>query len=99
MVRAYALRGKKRKNREESYERDEKSDGEEEGKEVVNELEGIQLVPTHHNNTNKARFIFILQNASLEVAKVGKVRKFYWNCLFYFGLCGVIFFMGLGSLC
>ncbi|GMY26697.1 ribosomal RNA small subunit methyltransferase NEP1-like [Fagus crenata] len=72
MVRAYAVRGKKRKNREESYERDETSDGEEEGKEVVNELEGIQLVPTHHNNTNKARFIFILQNASLEVAKVGK---------------------------
>ena len=86
MVRAYAVKGKKRKNREERHdgEQDAKraitektSDGEEEGKEVVNELEGIPVAPSEQNNTNKGRLIFILENASLEVAKVGKVCKLY----------------------
>nr|POE73727.1 ribosomal rna small subunit methyltransferase nep1 [Quercus suber] len=46
--------------------------GEEEGKEVENGLEGIPVVPNDQNNTNKARAIFILEKASLGVAKVGK---------------------------
>ncbi|KAM4100044.1 hypothetical protein ACB094_05G038900 [Castanea mollissima] len=81
MVRAYAMKGKKRKNGEERHdiEQDAKraitentSDGEEEGKEVENGLEGIPVVPRDQNNTNKARVIFILEKASLEVAKFGK---------------------------
>ena len=76
------MKGKKRKNREERHdiEQDAKraitentSDGEEEGKEVENGHEGIPVVPSDQNNTNKARVIFILEKASLEVAKVGKV--------------------------
>lgn len=86
MVRAYAVKGKKRKNREERHdgEQDAKrattektTDGEEEGKEVVNELEGIPVASSEQNNTKKGRLIFILEKASLEVAKVGKVCKLY----------------------
>ena len=82
MVSVYAMKGKKRKNREERHDivQDAKraitentSNGEEEGKEVENGLEGIPVVPSDQNNTNKARVIFILEKASLEVAKVGKV--------------------------
>nr|XP_023875952.1 ribosomal RNA small subunit methyltransferase NEP1-like [Quercus suber]POE81753.1 ribosomal rna small subunit methyltransferase nep1 [Quercus suber] len=81
MVRAYEVKGKKRKNREERHEGEQDakraitektSDGEEEGKEAVNELEGIPVAPSEQNNTNKGRLIFILEKASLEVAKVGK---------------------------
>ena len=78
------MKGKKQKNREERHdiEQDAKraitentSDGEEEGKEEENglEVEGIPVVPSDQSNTNKARVIFILEKASLEVAKVGKV--------------------------
>lgn len=85
MVRAYAVKGKKRKNRERhDGEQDAKrattektTDGEEEGKEVVNELEGIPVTSSEQNNTKKGRLIFILEKASLEVAKVGKVCKLY----------------------
>ena len=84
MVSAYAMKGKKQKNREERHdiEQDAKraitentSDGEEEGKEEENglEVEGIPVVSSDQSNTNKARVIFILEKASLEVAKVGKV--------------------------
>ncbi|GMY34411.1 ribosomal RNA small subunit methyltransferase NEP1-like [Fagus crenata] len=41
----------------------------------MNELEGILVATSGQNNTNKARFIFILENASLEVAKVGKTYQ------------------------
>ena len=78
------MKEKKQKNREERHdiEQDAKraitentSDGEEEGKEEENglEVEGIPVVPSDQSNTNKARVIFILEKASLEVAKVGKV--------------------------
>ena len=78
------MKGKKQKNREERHdiEQDAKraitentSDGEEEGKEEENglEVEGIPVVSSDQSNTNKARVIFILEKASLEVAKVGKV--------------------------
>ena len=84
MVSAYAMKGKKQKNREERHdiEQDAKraitentSDGDEEGKEEENglEVEGIPVVPSDQSNTNKARVIFTLEKASLEVAKVGKV--------------------------
>ncbi|KAK7818635.1 ribosomal rna small subunit methyltransferase nep1, partial [Quercus suber] len=81
MVRVFAMKGEKRKNREERHdiEQDAKraitentSDGEEEGKAVENGLEGLPVVPSDQNNTNKARVIFILEKVSLEVAKVGK---------------------------
>ena len=78
------MKGKQQKNREERHdiEQDAKraitentSDGEEEGKEEENglEVEGIPVVPSDQSNTNKARVIFILEKASLEVAKVVKV--------------------------
>ena len=78
------MKGKKQKNREERHdiEQDAKraitentSDGDEEGKEEENglEVEGIPVVPSDQSNTNKARVIFTLEKASLEVAKVGKV--------------------------
>lgn len=106
MVRPYAVKGKKRKKREEVYDREEEEEvaeqpvqdakraviektdnGEEEAeegneKEVVNELVGIPIAPSDQNS-NKAGVIFILEKASLEVAKVGKVNKFSsnWNYL------------------
>ena len=50
------------------------SDGEEEEeKEEVNELEGIPIDPSDLKVANKPKAIFILERASLEVAKVGKV--------------------------
>ncbi|KAF5474251.1 hypothetical protein F2P56_006165 [Juglans regia] len=97
MVRSYAVKGKKRKKREEVYDREEEQEEQvaeqpvqdakrdviektsnsaeeaEEGKEkeVVNELQGIPITPSHQN-ADKAGVIFILEKASLEVAKVGK---------------------------
>ncbi|GMY34417.1 ribosomal RNA small subunit methyltransferase NEP1-like [Fagus crenata] len=41
----------------------------------MNELEGILVATSDQNNTNKARFVFILENASLEFAKVGKTYQ------------------------
>ncbi|KAK4256225.1 hypothetical protein QN277_009119 [Acacia crassicarpa] len=38
---------------------------------VADELEGIPLAPSDHN-TDKSKVIFVLERASLEVAKVGK---------------------------
>ena len=46
---------------------------EEEEKEEVNELEGIPIDPSDLKVANKPKVIFILERASLEVAKVGKV--------------------------
>jgi rRNA small subunit pseudouridine methyltransferase Nep1 len=104
MVRAYAVKGKKRKKREEKYDREEEqqqqqqdvaeqeppeeehdakramtertSDVEdEEEKEEVNELEGIPIAPSELNVANKPKIVFILERASLEVAKVGKTYQ------------------------
>ncbi|XP_062166460.1 uncharacterized protein LOC133872856 [Alnus glutinosa] len=97
MGRPYAVKGKKRKKREEVYDREEEGDVAEqpvqdakialtektsnheeeaeegeEGKGVANELEGIPIAPSDHQNANKAGVTFILEKASLEVAKVGK---------------------------
>ena len=89
------MKGKQQKNREERHdiEQDAKraitentSDGEEEGKEEENglEVEGIPVVPSDQSNTNKARVIFILEKASLEVAKVGKAVNYigtFFSCV------------------
>uniref|UniRef100_A0A2N9I0Y4 Ribosomal RNA small subunit methyltransferase NEP1 n=1 Tax=Fagus sylvatica TaxID=28930 RepID=A0A2N9I0Y4_FAGSY len=81
MARPYAVQGKKRKRKEARYDQQvpvetqtEKTSNGEEEEEVVNghELEGIPVSPTEQNAANEARVTFILENASLEVAKVGK---------------------------
>jgi rRNA small subunit pseudouridine methyltransferase Nep1 len=41
-----------------------------------NELFGIPIAPPTENNSDKPGVIFILEKASLEVAKVGKVLQF-----------------------
>ncbi len=104
MGRPYAVKGKKRKKREEVYDREEEGDVAEqpvqdakialtektsnheeeaeegeEGKGVANELEGIPIAPSDHQNANKAGVTFILEKASLEVAKVGKVNKLHFS--------------------
>ncbi|KAA3462309.1 ribosomal RNA small subunit methyltransferase nep-1 [Gossypium australe] len=102
MVRPYAIKGKKRKNRGEKYDKEEqeheeqveeeeeeekepakraaieKTTEEVEGKEEeeggeagTDELVGIPIAPPDKKN-NKNGVIFVLEKASLEVAKVGK---------------------------
>jgi len=48
------------------------------------ELPGIPIAPLNEKNTDKQSVIFILEKASLEVAKVGKVTCFLLN---YLSLC------------
>ncbi|KAE8694804.1 Ribosomal RNA small subunit methyltransferase NEP1 [Hibiscus syriacus] len=94
MVRPYAIKGKKRKNREEKYDQEEQVvveekesakrasiekptkevevEEEEEGKAGTDELVGIPIVPSDKTSKNKNGVIFVLEKASLEVAKVGK---------------------------
>ena len=82
---------KKRKRAEEKYDREEENhdqdleqeqDPEPEPGEAQEEngdsvdLEGIPLVPSTQKPNNKNGVIFILEKASLEVAKVGKVLLF-----------------------
>ncbi|KAK6244279.1 hypothetical protein QUC31_010688 [Theobroma cacao] len=98
MVRPYAIKGKKRKMREEKYDREEDEEVEVEEKESAkrgsiekpqgeapdeeeeedesgaHELVGIPIAP-NDQNTKKAGVIFVLEKASLEVAKVGKSFK------------------------
>ncbi|PSS33525.1 Ribosomal RNA small subunit methyltransferase [Actinidia chinensis var. chinensis] len=89
MVRPYALKGRKRKKREENYDKEDTEQiGEEETvdttrkEETVNipaeekeaenlpELAGIPIQP--YDQKSQSGAIFILEKASLEVAKVGK---------------------------
>ena len=60
---------------------EEEAEEGEEGKEVANDLEGIPIAPSDHQNANKDGIIFILEKASLEVAKVGKVNKLHFSFL------------------
>ncbi|XP_044508711.1 ribosomal RNA small subunit methyltransferase nep-1-like [Mangifera indica] len=85
MVRPYTMKGHKRKKKseEDRYDReeeeqeqpdgfDEKEDqGHEEEEEAVHEMEGIPIGPSDRS-TKKPGVIFVLEKASLEVAKVGK---------------------------
>lgn len=93
MVRPFAAKGKKRKKTEKydrSEEDDGESVAappkkpmveneldEEPPKEDFHELEGIPVVPKDPRSDNTAGAIFVLERASLEVAKVGKVPIFY----------------------
>lgn len=92
MGRAYKMKGQKRKNKDEKYDREQSdemaepskrvktdgsgsgSDSEKEEK-LVGELPGIPIAPLD-TGSNKQRVIFVLEKASLEIAKVGKVRTF-----------------------
>lgn len=108
MVRAFKMKGQKRKKkRDEKYDREEEEaveeeelnntgkraklektsqnddkKGEEVGQEendvVVHEMDGIPIAPSDQNS-KRPGVIFVLEKASLEVAKVGKVRiqQFY----------------------
>ncbi|KAK9291000.1 hypothetical protein L1049_009183 [Liquidambar formosana] len=87
MVRPYAMKSRKRKKREENYDREElekfieedttatttvvmDTQDEKKAEEVIDQLPGIPVVPYNHNT--KTGVIFVLERASLEVAKVGK---------------------------
>lgn len=54
----------------------EKEPVNEAAKEDFDELEGIPIVPRDPKSDNNAGVIFVLERASLEVAKVGKVGIF-----------------------
>ncbi|XP_019188123.1 PREDICTED: ribosomal RNA small subunit methyltransferase NEP1 [Ipomoea nil] len=93
MVRAYKLKGQKRKKKEEKYDREEieqssdeetaetskkaKTEGtaadEEEAEKVVDLLAGIPVVSAEQSK--KPGIIFILERASLEIAKIGKTYQ------------------------
>ncbi|XP_047964425.1 ribosomal RNA small subunit methyltransferase NEP1-like [Salvia hispanica] len=79
MGRAYRMKGQKRKNKLEKYDREQsvekkvKTDGS--NSEITAcDIPGIPIAPLDTGN-NKQRVIFVLENASLEVAKVGKTHQ------------------------
>lgn len=96
MVRPFAVKGRKRKQKE-KYDKDSGDEQEQkhlkvedevtaadnheeqpedvEGK-VADALEGIPIVPVEKKTSRDSGIIFVLEKASLELAKVGKVRKF-----------------------
>lgn len=98
MTRPYGVKGgRKRKHAEPKYDEEDQEtqpkkavvevehNKEEEQQQQTpegDELSGIPITPSE-NNTNKPNVIFILEKASLEVAKVGKVLLFL---PFYFSL-------------
>lgn len=83
MVRPYAVKGRKRKKREENYDREDEEQSaedetenaphEEKETEDAHELSGIPIQPYEPKSQTGA--IFILEKASLEVAKVGKTYQ------------------------
>lgn len=92
MIPPCSIKGRKRKKREENYHskdveqliEEEKIEitslteaagtEDEKQEDVVHNLPGIPILPSDQNNSIGA--IFVLEKASLEVAKVGKVIKF-----------------------
>ncbi|GER57216.1 ribosomal RNA small subunit methyltransferaseNEP1 [Striga asiatica] len=100
MVRAYKMKGKKRKIKGEKYDREEEEQhepleetvaqepqkkmkteiaeperkDEQPEAEAAGELPGIPIVPVD-SNVNKPGVVFILEKASLEIAKVGKTYQ------------------------
>ncbi|MED6174062.1 hypothetical protein PIB30_065308 [Stylosanthes scabra] len=90
MTRAYGVKGRKRKPAEPKYDRDEDQqfnqeeeqpqpkrqaqEQQEQPTENNEELAGIPIAPSELN-TDKPNVIFILERASLEVAKVGKTYQ------------------------
>ncbi|WJX21861.1 rRNA small subunit pseudouridine methyltransferase Nep1 [Trifolium repens] len=90
MTRAYRIKGRKRKNRDvvEKYHREEQVQPKkpnlhnQEPTPIIitdqsnnNELVGIPIAPPTEKNSEKPGVIFILEKASLEVAKVGKTYQ------------------------
>ncbi|KAJ8555417.1 hypothetical protein K7X08_012913 [Anisodus acutangulus] len=87
MVRSYKVRGEKRKKKEENYDKEEIEESiviekrakteehtaadTEAAERVVDLLSGIPVVAADQS-TNKPGVIFIIERASLEIAKVGK---------------------------
>lgn len=101
MTRPYGVKSRKRtKGEKYDHEEDEEaakvessdSDEEETPAEetqdaaTVSIVEGIPIAPSERN-TDKSKIIFVLERASLEVAKVGKVLILRLIFLFYFSLC------------
>ncbi|XP_042025332.1 ribosomal RNA small subunit methyltransferase NEP1-like [Salvia splendens] len=89
MGRTYKMKGQKRKNKDEKYDREQsvemaepskrvKTDGSgsdsEKEENLVSELPGIPIAPLD-TGSNKQRVIFVLEKASLEIAKVGKTYQ------------------------
>jgi len=88
MVRPFAIKGRKRKQREENYDREDIEELTEEAKAGTEETENVQdedkEVGTHDlagipiqpfDQKTQTGAIFILEKASLEVAKVGKTYQ------------------------
>ena len=86
MVRPYAVKGKKRRKTGENYDREEEGPYEDNANDEQQaeaeaeaerggeeELDGIPIAPSEKNDGKKPGVIFVLEKASLEVAKVGKV--------------------------
>lgn len=95
MVRHYKVKGEKRKKKEENYDQEEEEsldDGSkrvktehtpsdtEAAERVVDLLSGIPVVST--NQSTKPGVIFIIERASLEIAKIGNVC--FCNDIFLF---------------
>lgn len=98
MVRAYKVKGEKRKKKGENYDKEEEIEEplEEEStkrvktehtaadteaaERVVDLLAGIPVVAT--DQTTKPGVIFIIERASLEIAKIGKVCLCLCKCHF-----------------
>lgn len=117
MVRAYKMKGQKRKKKEEKYDKGEeferldervappspkkvKTEGSESEKEekmepVTDEMPGIPIVPVD-TGSKKPGVIFVLEKASLEIAKVGKVclREGKWKTFMFFVVYAVLYYMG-----
>ncbi|KAL1569421.1 rRNA small subunit pseudouridine methyltransferase Nep1 [Salvia divinorum] len=90
MGRAYKMKGQKRKNKDEKYDREQsveigepskrvKTDGSDSEKAenleiAVGDIPGIPIAPLD-TGINKQRVIFVLEKASLEIAKVGKTYQ------------------------
>ncbi|TYG40324.1 hypothetical protein ES288_D12G083900v1 [Gossypium darwinii] len=70
MLQPYAIKGKKLKNRGEKYDKEEQV---EEGEEKEMAKRAAIENPTEEVENKKNRVIFVLEKASLEVAKVGKL--------------------------
>lgn len=104
MTRPYGVKGRKRKDKEAKYDREDEDEQAQPKKPVLqneepsqptptpaaaeeDELAGIPIVPSDHKSDNPS-VIFILERASLEVAKVGKVLlTLQFGVFVFFSFC------------
>ncbi|KAL1554689.1 rRNA small subunit pseudouridine methyltransferase Nep1 [Salvia divinorum] len=77
MRRAYKMKGQKRKNKDENYdsEQEELVETSKKVKTMVDDMPRIPIAPPDTWNNNKQSVIFVLENASLELGKVGKTYQ------------------------